>query len=150
MIPLTECPLSEGFGFAPLASQRRRPRTRVPIARRLAVALMKLSCDVTKINSHFQPPPVQVKKGETFFVALVAVDQVGHTVPANIITSLSSPNAGFGEGEQVQMVGEGCTFLKYIQCHKVHRLTILKLFLSLLTVHVVVLLYRLDTYLLTI
>ena len=66
-----------------------------------------------KINSHFQPPPVQVKKGETFFVALVAVDQVGHAVPANIMTSLSSPNAGLGEGEQIQMVGEGCTFLKF-------------------------------------
>ena len=38
----------------------------------------------------YQPPTINIKKGEIFTVPLVAVDQVNHSVDANIISSLSS------------------------------------------------------------
>ena len=59
-------------------------------------------------NCSYQPPPIQVKKGETFTISLVAVDQVEHSVHANIISSLDSHNGGFSEGQQVQSVGRNC------------------------------------------
>ena len=61
----------------------------------------------------YQVPPVRVKKGETFTVSLVAVDQVNHTVDANIISSLSSFDGGFGEGQQTQTVQRNCTHLTF-------------------------------------
>ena len=60
----------------------------------------------------YQPPPIKVKKGEAFTVSLVAVDQVGHSVAANIISSLSSSYGGFGGG-QPQAVNSNCTSLTY-------------------------------------
>ena len=50
----------------------------------------------------YQPPTIKVKKGEAFTVPLVAVDQVNHSVDANIISSLSSQDGGFSEGQQTQ------------------------------------------------
>ena len=60
----------------------------------------------------YQPPPIKVKKGETFKVLLVAVDQVNHSVEANIISSLSH-GGGFSEGQQTQSVGKNCTDLTF-------------------------------------
>ena len=57
----------------------------------------------------YQPPTFKVKKGETFTVPLVAVDQVNHSVDANIISSLSSQDGGFSEGQQTQSVGKNCS-----------------------------------------
>ena len=57
----------------------------------------------------YQPPTIKVKKGEAFTVPLVAVDQVNHSVEANIISSLSSQDGGFGEGQQTQSVGRNCS-----------------------------------------
>ena len=65
----------------------------------------------------YQPPPFKVKKGETFKVSLVAVDQVNHSVEANIISSLAH-GGGFSEGQQTQSVGRNCkgiTFNVYSQ-----------------------------------
>ena len=59
----------------------------------------------------YQPPPIKVKKGETFTVSLVAVDQVNNSVEANIISSPSSPDGGFGEGQQIQSARKSCTDL---------------------------------------
>ena len=61
----------------------------------------------------YHPTPVHVRKGETFNVLLVAVDQVNHTVDAHIISSLSSSEGGFGEGQQIQKVGRNCTDLTF-------------------------------------
>ena len=61
----------------------------------------------------YKPPPIRAQKGYSFTVSLVAVDQVNHTVVANIISSLSSSNGGFGEGQQTQRVGSNCTELKF-------------------------------------
>ena len=60
----------------------------------------------------YQPPPIKVKKGETFKVPLVAVDQVNHSVEANIISSLAH-GGGFSEGQQTQSVGRNCTHLTF-------------------------------------
>ena len=61
----------------------------------------------------YQPPPVKVKKGEAFTVSLVAVDQVNHSVDANIISSLSSHDGGFREGQQTQSVERNCTKITF-------------------------------------
>ena len=57
----------------------------------------------------YQPPTIKVKKGEAFNVSLVAVDQVNHSVVANIISSLSSQDGGFSEGQQTQSVWKNCS-----------------------------------------
>ena len=57
----------------------------------------------------YQPPTYKVKKGEAFTVPLVAVDQVNHSVDANIISSLSSRDGGFSEGQQTQSVRKNCS-----------------------------------------
>ena len=59
-----------------------------------------------------QPPPIKVKKGETFKVSLVAVDQVNHSVEANIISSLAHGGV-FSEDQQNQSAGRNCTHLTF-------------------------------------
>ena len=62
----------------------------------------------------YQHPPIKVKKGETFKVSLVAVDQVNHSVDADIISFLASPDSGFSDlGQQTQPVGKNCTDLTF-------------------------------------
>ena len=60
----------------------------------------------------YPPLPIKVKKGETFNVSLVAVDQVNHSVEATIISSLAH-GGGFCEGQQTQSVGKNCTNLTF-------------------------------------
>ena len=60
----------------------------------------------------YQPPPIKVKKGKTLKVSLVAVDQVNHSVEANIISSLAH-GGRFSEGQQTQSVGRNCTDLTF-------------------------------------
>ena len=57
----------------------------------------------------YQPPTTKVKKGEAFTMPLAAVDQVNHSVDANILSSLSSQDGGFSEGQQTQSVGKNCS-----------------------------------------
>ena len=61
----------------------------------------------------YQPPRIKVKKGEAFTVSLVAVDQVNHSVNANISSSLSSHDGGFREGQQTQSMGRDCTYITF-------------------------------------
>ena len=61
----------------------------------------------------YQPPPIKVKKGETFTVSLVAVDQVNSSIESDIISSLISPDGGFSEGQLTQSVGRNCTPLTF-------------------------------------
>ena len=57
----------------------------------------------------YQPPTIKVKKGEAFTMPLFTIDQVNHFVDANIISSLSSQDGGFSEGQQTQSVGKNCS-----------------------------------------
>ena len=43
------------------------------------------------------------------YAPAVAVDQVNHSVDADIISSLSSQDGGFSEGQQTQRVGRNCS-----------------------------------------
>ena len=61
----------------------------------------------------YQPPVIRVQKGKAFNVSLVAVDQVNHTVDANITISLSSSDGGFDEGQQIQSVVRNCSNLTF-------------------------------------
>ena len=61
----------------------------------------------------YQPSPIEVKKGETFKMSIVAVDQINRSVEANIISSLALSDGGFSEGQQTQSVGRNCTDLTY-------------------------------------
>ena len=61
----------------------------------------------------YQPPPVVVKKGETFTVSLVAVDQINNSISTNIISSLGSSKGGLGEDQHSQRIGRNCTNLKF-------------------------------------
>ena len=61
----------------------------------------------------YQPPIIKIKKGEAFTVQLIAVDQVNHSVDANIISSLSSQDGGFSEGQQTQSVWKNFSNIKF-------------------------------------
>ena len=63
----------------------------------------------SEFDCSYQPPTIKVKKGEAFTMPLVAVDQVNHSVDANIISSLFSQDGGFSEGQQTQSVGKNCS-----------------------------------------
>ena len=52
----------------------------------------------------YQPPTIKVNKGEAFTMPLITIDQIDHSVDANIISSLSSQDGGFSEGHQTQSV----------------------------------------------
>ena len=67
----------------------------------------------SKPDCSYQPPTIEVKKGETFKVSLVAVDQVNRSVDAIILSSLASSNGGFSEGQQTQSAGRNCTDLTF-------------------------------------
>ena len=69
----------------------------------------------------------QVKKGENFTVALVAVDQVNHTISnATIHAYLTFAESGLGEGELIQNTGDSCTVLAYsiTSVHNYERISI--------------------------
>ena len=61
----------------------------------------------------YQPPTIRVRKGKAFNVSLVAVDQVNHTIDANITISLSSSEGRLGEDQQTQSVETVCTNLTF-------------------------------------
>ena len=62
----------------------------------------------------YKPPIIQVKKGESFNVSIVAVDQVNHTVENVIIhSSLSSAESGLGEGQLTQVTNNACSQLSF-------------------------------------
>ena len=74
----------------------------------------------------YQPPTITVQKGKSFNVSLVAVDQVNHTVDANVYSFLSSYHGGLGEGQQIENVERKCTNLTFnvFSPHEVEILTL--------------------------
>ena len=62
----------------------------------------------------YNPPQVNVTKGEEFHISLVAVDQVNHTIQNVIIhSSLGSPQSGLGYGQIAQKTANACTNLNF-------------------------------------
>ena len=79
-------------------------------------AIASLPVRICFCNSKGQPdcdfhlPMVKVKKGETFTIALVAVDQVNHSIQANVTTSTGSV---LGEHQRTREVKSTCTDLVF-------------------------------------
>ena len=62
----------------------------------------------------YVPPIIHVKKGESFNVSLVAVDQVNHTVSNIMIhSSLNCTDSSLGEDQSIQVTKEACTNLTF-------------------------------------
>ena len=64
------------------------------------------------INCHATHPAIYVKRGYSFKLSLVAVDQALNPLPANILASVSSV-AGLREGQLNQTIPGECTEMKY-------------------------------------
>ena len=71
-------------------------------------------CNNSQPVCSYKLPIKQIKKGENFTVALVAVDQVNHTISNTTIRAyLTFAESGFGEGQLIQKTGGSCTDLTY-------------------------------------
>ena len=70
-------------------------------------------CTNSQPNCSYVPLPVLVKKGETFTISLVAVDQIDHPVSGNIKSYLSSVKGGLAEGQTTQEINDTCTELTF-------------------------------------
>ena len=69
-------------------------------------------CRDGQSDCSYQHPPISVVKGGTFNVTIVAVNQVNHTLSAEVISSVSR-EGGLREGQQHQPVSINCTTLTY-------------------------------------
>lgn len=70
-------------------------------------------CRDEEPDCSFELPPYHVKSGERFKVSLVVVDQVGHTVAANIHTLLASKQSELGIGQRVLKTSQNCTEMSF-------------------------------------
>ena len=72
-------------------------------------------CFNNSISSDYSHLNVWIKKGQTFTVSLVAVDQVGNPLNATIIASFASEsgNGHIKDNQLVRLVGNKCTELEY-------------------------------------
>ena len=78
-------------------------------------------------DCNYTLPMKYVKKGERFTVALVAVDQVNHTISNTTILSYPTfTESGLGEGQLIQTTGDSCTELTYsiTTTHEYERLVV--------------------------
>ena len=64
-------------------------------------------------NCSLNIPPVYVKKGESFTLSVVAVDQVESSLNGSINAYVPSQGAGLGEGQLTFHVGENCNDLNF-------------------------------------
>ena len=60
-----------------------------------------------------QPLVTTVKKGETFVVEVIAVDQIGHPLSTNVTTSFKSTESGLFVRQVSQHVNGSCTNLSF-------------------------------------
>ena len=83
-------------------------------------------CIRNELNCTYQNHVTEVKKGQTFVVSLVAVDQIGQPVNATIQTSLSFTESGLAEGQLAREIPGECTDLTFnvISPHNSERLTL--------------------------
>ena len=70
-------------------------------------------CTENRPECSYTPLPIYVRKGETFKLSIVAVDQVNHTLESDVTTVISSNDGGLKEGQQQQSVGTNCTDVIY-------------------------------------
>ena len=70
-------------------------------------------CNNNQPDCLYQPPTVNITKGETFIISLVAVDQASHVISAAIHGFPISDESGIGEGQLIQDAADECTNLTY-------------------------------------
>ena len=71
-------------------------------------------CNDSQPDCSYELQMKQLRKGENFTIALVAVDQVNHTISNTTIHAyLKFDESGFGEGQLVQKTEDSCTDLTY-------------------------------------
>ena len=70
-------------------------------------------CVLNQPDCSFEPSPIYIKKGETFNISIIAVDQINHLVASDVMAFLLSKVGGLKEGQQQQSVGTTCTDLSY-------------------------------------
>ena len=71
-------------------------------------------CNNSQPDCGYELPMKQLTKGENLTVALVAVDQVNHTIRNTTIHAyLTYVESDFGESQLIQKTGESCTDLTY-------------------------------------
>ena len=78
-----------------------------------SVAVRICFCNNGLMNCTYQPSEIQVKKGETFNVSLVAVDQVNRPVSATIMSTLESTRGSLGEDQTLRLSSEYCRNLEF-------------------------------------
>ena len=70
-------------------------------------------CRDNQPDCNYHPQPLKVRKGQTFKLSLVAVDQVNNTIPnTNIYGSVSS-QGGLKQGQSVQRTANKCKEITY-------------------------------------
>ena len=70
-------------------------------------------CKDSQPDCDYQPVSIQVDRGKTFSIELIAYDQVNYTANATIHCSLNSSAGGLGEDQAIQHVSEACTELQF-------------------------------------
>ena len=80
----------------------------------LPVRLCFCNARDNKPNCSYEPAIIHVKKGESFNVTLVAVDQVNHTLKdVEVYSALSHTQSSLGEGQTTQATKNACTNLTF-------------------------------------
>ena len=70
-------------------------------------------CYNNMTDCSYRPKPYKVRKGESFVVPVVAVDQVNHTLSANIHSFVTHRLSHLYPGQQDQMANSFCTNLTF-------------------------------------
>ena len=70
-------------------------------------------CRYSQPDCNYQPEYIQVSRGNSFSIDLIAYNQVFNAVNATIHCSLNSSAGGLGEGQVIQHVNEACSTLQF-------------------------------------
>ena len=69
--------------------------------------------DIGEPDCSYQPPTINVTRGQMFTLSLVAVDQANHTVASNIVSVPSSSRSTLGSNQKIQTSGTNCTDITF-------------------------------------
>ena len=70
-------------------------------------------CRGNQPDCDYKPESIQVERGHSFSIKLIAYDDVDHAVDAKVECSLNSSAGGLGEGQTIQKISGGCTTLQF-------------------------------------
>ncbi len=69
---------------------------------------------LSSVHRNIYNTPREVRKGEEFFLSVVAVDQAEHPINAMIQSSLKHTSSGLGEGQLSRPASMLCTNLTFM------------------------------------